>query len=151
MAISAQASANAVLHLAQDANSKLTNMQLQKLVFLGQGYCLALVDRPLYYNNTHAWQWGPVVPKLYKVLQQYGSGWVTQDVPADDQLAPETEEYRILNGVWKGYGHLTGLQLSEITHRAGSPWANTWATNKFGVIPPEEIQNYYRGLLAPRK
>jgi uncharacterized phage-associated protein len=126
-------------------------MQLQKLVFLAQGYTLALLDRPAYYHNTHAWQWGPVVPKLYKKLQQYGSGEVTTplDIPADDTGHLDSEVARILKGVWSAYNKFSGSQLSEITHRPGTPWSKTWATSKFGVIPNEEIKNYYSKLIAP--
>jgi uncharacterized phage-associated protein len=122
-------------------------MQLQKLVFLGQGYCLAILDRKLYRNNTHAWQWGPVVPKLYKDLQKYGSGIVTESIAAIDALTDE-DELKVVNGVWKAYGNHTGAQLSALTHKPGSPWSKTWAANKFGIIDPEDIKAYYRQLVS---
>jgi uncharacterized phage-associated protein len=151
VSVSAQAAANALIRLGREEQRPLTNMQVQKHVFLGQGYCLALVDRPLYYNNTHAWQWGPVVPKLYKALQQYGSGQVTADIPSEDELDPQSPEYNILRAVWNAYRKYSGPQLSEITHRPGSPWSKTWATSKFGVIPNDDIQSYFRELVASRK
>ena len=147
MPVSAQAAANAVIRLARDEGCPLTNMQLQKHVFLGQGYCLALLDAPLYYQNTHAWQWGPVVPKLYKALQRYGSGQVTEEIAADDEIDPASDEYGVLAGVWNAYKRYSGAQLSALTHREGSPWFKTWNQAKFGVIPLEDIKTYYSGLL----
>ena len=123
-------------------------MQLQKHVFLGQGYCLALLDSALYHQNTHAWQWGPVVPKLYKELQKYGSGQVTEELAAEDELDPASDEYQVLSGVWNGYRGYSGAQLSALTHREGSPWFKTWNETKFGVIPLEDIKTYYSGLLS---
>jgi uncharacterized phage-associated protein len=146
-AVTAHAVANAFIDLAKRESTSLTNMQLQKLVFLGQGYCLALLDRVLYRNNTHAWQWGPVVPKLYKALQKYGSGVVPEAIPAIDKLV-QTDELNIVHGVWKAYGHYTGSQLSALTHKPDSPWAKTWETEKFGVIDPNEIKAYYRRLVS---
>ena len=151
MAISAQAAANSLIRLARADNTPLTNMQLQKHVFLGQGFCLALLDRPLYYNNTHAWQWGPVVPKLYKALQRYGNGQVTEEIPSDDELDPASQEYNILRSVWTAYRKYSGSELSAMTHRPGTPWSKTWAKSKFGVIPSEDIQAYFRDLVASRK
>jgi len=148
MAVSAQAAANAVLQFARAEGVPLTNMQLQKHVFLGQGFCLALLDRPLYYNNTHAWQWGPVVPKLYKSLQKYGSGVVTAEIPAQDALDLTSEEAGVLKAVWDAYKSYSGGQLSELTHRPGTPWSRTWAQEKFGIISNDEIQAYYRSVLA---
>lgn len=148
MAVSSQAVANAFLDLARNEGRPLTNMQLQKLVFLAQGFSLALLGREIYYHNTHAWQWGPVVPKLYKQLQKYGSGEVTDclQVPLDDHGSIDPDEERIIASVWNGYKRYSGSQLSEITHRDGTPWSKTWATSKFGVIPLQEIKEYYAKL-----
>jgi len=146
-AVTAHAAANEFLRLAGEEGKSLTNMQLQKLVFLGQGYCLALLGRQLHRNNTHAWQWGPVVPRLYKDLQKYGSGVVSEAVPSIDQLQSE-DELRIVRAVWKAYRNYSGAQLSALTHKPGSPWAKTWETNKFGIIDPNDIKAYYGRLVA---
>jgi len=128
-------------------------MEVQKHVFLGQGYSLALLglERPLYHNNTHAWQWGPVVPKLYKALQRYGSGHVTEEISADDELDTASQEFKILRAVWQGYKKYSPFQLSELTHRPGTPWSKTWETSKFGIIPLEEMQGYFHRLVSARK
>ncbi|MCC6589757.1 MAG: SocA family protein [Bryobacterales bacterium] len=151
--VSAHVVANAFLALAREENRALTNMQLQKLVFLAQGYCLAILGRPLYYHRIHAWQWGPVIPKLYKVLQRYGSGDVTEplEVPQseeDQEIGPD--EQKIIRAVWNAYKSYSGAQLSALTHRKGTPWSETWAKEKFGVIPEEVIADYYRGLVGNR-
>ncbi len=149
VAVSSQVVANEFLRLARSEERNLTNMQVQKLVFLAQGYCLALLDRPMYYHNTHAWQWGPVVPKLYKDLRKYGSGIVMENVPSpsDESIDPDSREHEVLTGVWKAYGNYTGGQLSALTHREGTPWFKTWMENKFGVIQLEDIQEYYHRLV----
>lgn len=146
MAISAQAAANALIAMAREENRLLSNMEVQKHVFLGQGFCVALLglDNPLYYNNTHAWQFGPVVPKLYKSLQKYGSGYVTEPVAAEDVLDPSSKEHEILKAVWDGYKVYTPFQLSELTHLPGSPWSKTWETDKFGIIPLNLVAEYFR-------
>ena len=144
--VSSHAVANAFLKIAAAKGKTLTNMQLQKLVFLAQGYCLAVLDRPIYFHDTHAWQWGPVVPKLYKSLQQYGSGNVTDSLLADDVVVEDSDEFGIIEGVWDSYGGYTGGQLSTLTHKPGSPWEKQWNTKQFGVIPLDEIKKYYADL-----
>lgn len=122
-------------------------MQLQKLVFLAQGYCLAILGHPLHFHNTHAWQWGPVIPKLYKALQQYGSGFVTDSIPTEDEVDPKSQEYEVIKGVWTAYGHCTGAQLSALTHHADTPWSRTWEKKQFGVIDNDLIADYYKKLV----
>jgi uncharacterized phage-associated protein len=140
--------ANAFVRLAREKGKRLTNMQVQKLVFFAQAYTLALLDRCLYERHIHAWQWGPVVPRLYKSLQSYGSGQVTEEIASDDSVEDASEEYGVIKGVWDGYGKYTGSQLSEITHRDGSPWDKTWKREPFGVISVEEIKAYYKKLAS---
>lgn len=147
MPASPNAVANAFLQLARENGKSLTNMQVQKLVFLAQGYSLAVLGRCMYENNIHAWQFGPVVPRLYKDLQVYGSGNVEADLKSDDIIDPQSEEFEVLAGVWDAYGSSSGGQLSALTHKAGSPWEKQWNRKRFDPIPVEEIKAYYEELV----
>jgi len=147
MAVTSYAIANELLRLVGEQDKQLTNMQLQKLVFLAHGYCLAVLGRPLHFHNTHAWQWGPVIPKLYKALQRYGSDFVTEPLQTNDAVNPDSEEAEIIQAVLDQYGHYTGGQLSALTHRPNTPWSQTWAREKFAVIDNELIRRYYRRLI----
>ena len=148
MAISSLAVANAFLDLAEEQCKTLTNMQVQKLVFLAQGYCMALLDRPIHYHNTHAWQFGPVIPRLYKNLQKYGNGVVSEHVTTDESIDKNSEDYQIVRGVFKVYGGYTGGQLSSLTHEAGTPWSQTWGQNRFGIIDDELMGAFYKKKLG---
>lgn len=146
MTVSSHAIANEFIKLAQAQDKPLTNMQLQKLVFIANGYTLALFDRPLYYHNSHAWQWGPVIPKLYKSLQKYGSGFIKEFLASEDTVEDE-EDLDVIKGVWDAYGHYTGIQLSTLTHQKNTPWSITWEKERFSVIPNELIAQHYKGLV----
>ena len=122
-------------------------MQLQKLVFLAQGYSLAIFDAPLHFHNTNAWQWGPVIPKLYKSLQKYGSNFVTDFLQTTDEIEPNSNDAELIKAVWEGYGHYSGGQLSALTHEAGTPWSETWAREQFAVIDNSLIAAYYKSLV----
>jgi uncharacterized phage-associated protein len=140
--------ANKFLELAKRDRVPLTNMQLQKLVYIAHGWNLVLLDKPLFYNNVHAWEWGPVVPKLYKPLSKYKAGYVTDFLPSKgESIAPDAPELKVIEGVWKAYGKYSGLQLSAITHTEGTPWSEVWKTNRYGIIPNELIAQHYRQLL----
>jgi uncharacterized phage-associated protein len=130
--------------LAAKSGQKLTNMQLQKLVFLAHGVSLASLECPLTFHNIHAWQWGPVLPQLYKRFSKYGSNCVESPAECEEVVPENAEENEVITLVWKKFGHLTGPQLSSLTHQTGSPWDITWNSDQYGVIPNELIQNYYR-------
>ena len=122
-------------------------MQVQKLVIIARGFSLALLDRSLFENNIHAWQWGPVIPKLYKVLQK-----VTEELAVDteESVAPDSDEFGIIKAVWNSYGKFSGGQLSALTHKPDTPWWKTWEKTRFGVIPIDTIKNHYLDLLEAR-
>ena len=152
MAYSSLVVANAFLDLAKAENKDLTNMQVQKLVYIAHGYALALLDRPLTYHNVHAWQWGPVMPRLYKKLSKYGAGIVSEHIPCEEpSVEKDSEEYSVIKGVWQAYGDFTGAKLSGITHQPHTPWSVTWETAPYGIISEDVIREHYKGLVPHGK
>lgn len=92
----------------------MTNLRLQKLLYYAQGFYLALFGKPLFTEKIAAWQYGPVVPDVYRIYQQYGSNALPQ--PDDfniDQYSQETQE--LLNEVYEVYGQYTAPILKRFT------------------------------------
>lgn len=148
---SAESAANAFLDLARRNGKFLTNMQLQKLVYIAHGYSLAKLRQPLFHNNIHAFEWGPVIPNLYKTLRHYGAGEVKDFILTNEPpISEDSQEIEIIREVWQDYGDFSGLELSALTHRKGTPWSETWRTNQFGVISDELIAEHYRQDLYER-
>jgi len=71
----------------------ITNLKLQKLLYYAQGFHLALFGKPLFRESLEAWQYGPVVPEIYRIYKQYGSSPLPQ--PDDfniEQYDRQTQE-----------------------------------------------------------
>ena len=75
----AKAVANEFLKLAQNENATLTQMKLQKLVYIAHGFNLALVDSALLEDKIQAWQYGPVIPSLYGEFKSFGNSPITRN------------------------------------------------------------------------
>lgn len=153
MSYSAIAVANAFLTLAQRENKSLTNMKLQKLVYIAQGFSLAMLGKPLFRNPIHAFQYGPVIPFLYEELKRYGSGPILHLIATSEEDHgidvddPSCVEAAIIRGVWQRYGALSAVQLSNITHQPETPWSKVWNKKNYEVIPTGLIKNHYLELL----
>lgn len=138
--------------LAGDPQHEVTNMKLQKLVYIAHGYSLGLALPPLIYNDIHAFEWGPVIPVLYKQLKEYKADKVDKLIPNDAEVLPAFGAGKMLvDKVWAGYGSFDGLDLSRITHKPDTPWSKTWAVNKHGIIQNDLIRDYYSKLLHERR
>lgn len=151
-----RAIANKILEICEAKGIRVTLMQLIKLVYLADGWSLALRDEPLSKHNPQAWQYGPVYPTVYKAFKRFGSGAITdhaKDNATDVEIAEpfSDEELALLEQVVDSYGRLHGFRLSEIMHRAGTPWTTT--VNESGVyaeIPVAVIAEHFKALRNER-
>ena len=134
--------ANKFIDLAK--NEPLTNMQLQKMVYIAHGFSLALRDTKLYYEDTRAWNFGPVVPELYEKLREHGSNQVKNKIISSPKEEIDKDSSEIIQEVYKNYRQYSGSQLSGLTHQKNTPWSKTWESNKYGVIPADDIYKFYK-------
>lgn len=153
MTYSVYAVANAFIELAnKESNSNLTNMKLQKLVYIAQGFALAIRQDGLFNENVHAFQWGPVIPELYEEVKHYGRNPITGKIPLSPfdtpiNLDDASFASNVIKTVWKKYGKFTAAQLSTITHKPGTPWDSVWKDTEYGIIPVDLIRYHYRDLI----
>jgi uncharacterized phage-associated protein len=50
----------------------------------------------------------------------------------------------IINAVYDNYKKYNGIQLSNLTHQADTPWSKSWKNNEYGVIPADDICEFYK-------
>jgi|HubBroStandDraft_6_1064221.scaffolds.fasta_scaffold58038_1 uncharacterized phage-associated protein len=153
MAYPASTIANTFIGLAEQQGMKLTNMQLQKLVYIAHGFYLAIEHEPLLEEDVRAWQWGPVIRELYDELRNYGSHPVDKPIPPSTQIdeAADPGAMQIIRNVWRAYGKLSASQLSVITHQPDTPWRQAWNERPYGYIDNDVIAAYYRNFLHERQ
>ena len=138
--------ANRLLELAKRADQTLTPMQVLKLVYIAHGWTLGLLHRALIKDEVQAWQYGPVIPRLYNAVRRYKAAPVTEKLNADGEELDE-DAVSIVDQVFDEYGKYSGIVLSRITHAPNSPWGLTYTPGSFGeVIPIDLIEDHYARL-----
>lgn len=150
--------ANAFLYKAKQEGAPLTHMKLQKLVFFMHAWSLALDNHSVVSEQPEAWQYGPVFETLYHSLKGNGSAQITEYLtmlnPATGQLqalVPTLDNKRfwaLLQQVWNRYGGFSAIQLSALTHEAGSPWDLARQANR-PLLDDGAVAAYYRSKLTP--
>lgn len=150
---SSLAVANKFIELAQkENNNSLTNMKLQKLVYIAHGFSLAgtelgaLDSALLDQEDIYAWQFGPVIRNLYEHLRAYGRGEVTIPIPSNDQVTDQ-KHVHLIESIWRSYKHHDGFSLSNITHLPNTPWSQIWNQSPYSVIPLGVIKEHYLQLV----
>jgi len=126
----------------------MSTMKLQKLVYYSQAWHLVWDEEPLFEETIQAWANGPVVYELFDVHR----GSFTVSPPwlygSPDGLKPNERE--TIEAVIGSYGHLSGRQLSTLTH-AELPWREargdlppTARSNR--EVDPDRMQEFYSAL-----
>lgn len=124
-------------------------MQLLKLVYIAHGWRLGLYGKPLIKDEVQAWQYGPVIPKLYNAVREFRSSPVNGRLSAPGLDSLNKNEKSIVEQVFDIYGHLSGPALSRLTHASGTPWDATYEDGEFGVVIPDDIiEDHYERLAA---
>lgn len=157
---SSLAIANEFLKRAQRESVPLSNMHVQKLVYLAHGWSLAVNGRALIEDDIEAWEFGPVIRKLYDALRQYKNGPIARLIRWDDdtpfgnpgndaaQASLDRQEEAVLDMVWNTYKKFQAFQLSALTHEPGSPWSNAFENGRNKVIDTNSIWDYFARIAS---
>jgi len=151
-----RAVANFVLDACSGQRIAVSNLALQKLVYFCHVWTLIEHGRPLIKQRFEAWEYGPVLPYLYREFKAYDrspiTGRATKIDPTNgDQVIVSYDFDRTtadtLRKVVSFYGRLSPGDLVSLTHAPGGPWYKVW--NHSGQINPGmkidngDIVNFY--------
>jgi uncharacterized phage-associated protein len=148
--------ANEFIRLAANDGRALDQIQLQKLVYIAHGWCLAVSGQPLTGDRPEAWEFGPVYPRLADALAAFGLDPVTREL-TDGELFSDSSrvvssrseldalELDVITRIYHDYGDFTGSQLSTLTRRGSAPWREVYAqgAGRLRDIPHELIRTHF--------
>lgn len=140
--------ANEFIHLAADERRAFNQLQLQKLVYIAHGHCLAASGQPLTGDRPEAWSFGPVYRRLADALVALGCEPVRKPIDMGSMPPPEFEEWelRLIRKVCSAYGRFSAGQLSTLTRRSNAPWRDVFAEGlgEFRDIPHMVIAKQFQ-------
>jgi uncharacterized phage-associated protein len=136
--------ANELIRLGSEQGRSFDQMQLQKLVYIAHGWCLAITGEPLTGDRPEAWSIGPIYRRLADSLARQGTKPMTSSIDVPMALAaaesvggsetiPSDSEaiaLDVLERVTLNYGALSSSQLSALTRGANAPWATVYESGK---------------------
>jgi len=144
MAVSALSAAK---YLAELSNWSLSNLAIQKLLYIAHMVHLGRHQTKLIAEPFEAWDYGPVVPETYHALKSFGADPVKNVFRRVPSIDDNGTEAAALRDVYQEFGHLPASRLVSATHRRNGAW---WSVYRPGfqctIIPTENIQSQYLSL-----
>lgn len=132
----------------RESGDLITQLKLQKLVYYAQAWNLVFQGKPLFDEEIHAWNHGPVQVSLRSSFGDYDS----QPIPAPEDFCRDevftNAQLAVLDLVWQTYGEMSASRLRKLTH-AEKPWQlarRGLRENELSnaVISRESIQDFYQ-------
>jgi uncharacterized phage-associated protein len=134
--------ANEFIRVAAAEGRAFDESQLQKLVYIAHGWCLAVTGEPLTADRPEAWRAGPVYRRLAEQLKFHERGpvlrpisvhWpLTTSVTKSGQIITEMDplELDLIRRVSRQYGCLSPSQLSILTRSEDTPWRQIYDSGR---------------------
>ena len=137
--------ANFYIKLAKEIeDDSFDNLKINKMLYFAQAWALVKLGHPIFSDSIQAWDYGPVIPDVYRAFKCCGSMPIDSPIDDFDETELSTEELELLLDVYRNYGQFTGLALKNMTHIMGSPWNQVYEKGMNKVIPNDLIQAYFK-------
>ena len=143
-------SLHAARHLSVFSKWTLTNLEIQKIIYICHMLYLGRERKELIHEKFQAWAYGPVEPDLYHKFKFFGSSAIKnkkelfKDID-DTELskAHKREKYILEQGV-KRFPSGSGPKLVAITHWPKGAWSKNYKSGVKNItISNEDIIEEY--------
>lgn len=131
----------------------IQHMKLQKLCYYAYGWWLTADEGPLLDKGPEVWKYGPVFNDLYNDLSAFGNRPIQEPQTSffQEEDAPVIEgesQRKLVDWIWRKYGRFSAIELSEMTHKPGTPWHQLAVRYNYKVpshllIPDQMMKDYF--------
>jgi len=123
----------------------LSNLSLQKMLYIAQMVHLGKVRRPLIRDDFEAWDYGPVLPAVYHKAKIFGSGPVRNVFRTIEGIEANDDADNWLLRAYNSLIQKNPGELISITHWDKGAWAKNYEPGvRHIVIPMGDILEEYK-------
>lgn len=134
-----------LVHLYNEAKLPVTQLHIQKLMFLFEAYYINMTDQPYLYDcKYHAWNFGPVATKLYKRFKEYGSNQIVLTKEELEEIKDiDDMKKKLMRELFDAFKSFSAADLVKFTHAEGSPWKKAWDFKEYSEISKEDMKLWF--------
>jgi len=133
----------ATKRMCQHSGWSISNLELQKLLYIAQMYNLGENNSPLFSGYFEAWNYGPVNPTVYHKVKVFGSSPIGNIFRSVRDME-DSDGADLLDSVIDQLGNSAPGKLVAITHWKDGAWAKHYVPGSRNiVIPNEDMRQEY--------
>lgn len=147
-------------HLCKVSDWELSNLELQKLIYIAHMLYLGKTGNPLVNGEFQAWDYGPVHPELYEHLKSFGPFPVKDfifDIPLsairlrDLDNTKDKDKIEIMRSCLEEFPPGSTSKLIDVTHQKNGAWAKKYRKYVKNIpITNEDIKTEYNRRLQEK-
>ena len=118
---------------------KMSNLRLQKVLYIAHMYHLGTKKRPLVKETFEAWMYGPVEPKLYRYCRFYGRNGIPNIFPIGSGVNGNSHEYETLRTINEMTKDISSVKLLKFTHSDKGAWKKVYNGGERGLPIPNDL------------
>jgi len=140
--VKAQDVTDLILYWANRDGDLISNLKLQKLLYYAQAWYLVNFDAPLFGDSIEAWDFGPVIPDLYRKYKRFGCNPIKyHDKAGKEEKQFSKPQLGFLAEFYDVYIGIPAHTLVNISHNE-KPWIEGHRRAS-KVIDVSTMQEYY--------
>lgn len=141
----------AARHMCERSDWTLSNLKLQKMLYLAQMLYMGEHHERLMDGTFEAWDYGPVLPTVYNEVKTYGSGPIRSILFGRGAIGDEKRR-ATLDDAYDQLASKTAGQLVNITHWDQGAWAKNYVQGGRRItIPDADIEAEYQARVERAK
>jgi len=134
-----------ILKKCIDEDHPISNLQLQKILYCIQECFLREKGHEAFPESIEAWQFGPVVPKVYDECRIYGGRtivWMSED--ERNIILKDEKDKALIDGIVEEKRNIDPWDTVQLTKKELGAWAEVYdnGNGAYKEIPIETIKKY---------
>lgn len=148
-----------VINYSNQRDYGISNLKLQKVLYFIQAYFLTNTEEgtPCFLQKIEAWDFGPVIPDVYREYRQYGSAnipmmtsfvyfsdddvWNTERRFFDSSCISDNDK-KMIDDVVDKFSDYSATDLVTLTHKQ-APWREAYVAHRNNEITTKAIKEYF--------